>query len=207
MNRLRFDQAGLIAAVVQDASSGVVLMVGYMNKESLQRTRETGNVWFWSRSRQSLWMKGETSGNILKLREIREDCDGDALLILADPDGPTCHTGELSCFYQRLDEPGTLPAYSVGGSGIIEELFEVIEDRRRARPEGSYTTYLFEKGVDKIGKKIGEESAEVIIAAKNGDPEPLAGEVADLWYHTMVMMAATGITPGDVFRVLQQRRK
>src|SRR5688500_838621 len=116
--RLRFDQAGLIAAVVQDAANGAVLMVGYMNRESLERTLASGNVWFWSRSRQSLWMKGETSVNVLKLREIREDCDGDALLVLADPVGPTCHTNEPSCFYQRLDEKGVLPPYSTGGSGV-----------------------------------------------------------------------------------------
>jgi phosphoribosyl-ATP pyrophosphohydrolase/phosphoribosyl-AMP cyclohydrolase len=207
LNRLRFDEAGLIAAVVQDVSSGAVLMVGYMNKESLERTLATGNVWFWSRSRKSLWMKGEASGNFLKLKEIRKDCDGDALLVMASPVGPTCHTGEVSCFHQRLDEKGTVPASTFGGSGIIEELFDVIEDRKANRPDGSYTTYLFEKGVDKIGKKIGEESAEVIIAAKNGDPEPLVGEVADLWYHTLVMMAATGISPSDVFRVLEERRK
>jgi phosphoribosyl-ATP pyrophosphohydrolase/phosphoribosyl-AMP cyclohydrolase len=204
MTGLTFDSAGLIPTVVQHASTGAVLMVGWMNAESLQRTRDSGLVWFWSRSRQALWQKGETSGNVLRLVEIRRDCDGDALLVLAEPAGPTCHTGEPSCFSRHLDDDTMLPP-AVPGS-VLDEIFAVIQQRQRDRPEGSYTSYLFNQGIDKIGKKIGEESAEVIIAAKNGDPQPLAGEVADLWYHSLVMLAACGLTPEDVFSVLRARR-
>ncbi len=205
MDGLTFDQNGLIPAVIQNAVTGAVLMVGFMNAESLQRTRKSGLVWFWSRSRQSLWQKGETSGNVLKVQEIRRDCDGDSLLVLALPAGPTCHTGEPSCFYRGLDSETVLPPFEP--ADVFGEVFGVIEDRKRNRPEGSYTTYLFNQGVDKIGKKIGEESAEVIIAAKNGEPEPLAGEVADLWYHSLVMLAACGLTPADVLKVLAERRR
>ncbi|GIW07024.1 MAG: histidine biosynthesis bifunctional protein HisIE [Dehalococcoidia bacterium] len=205
MSELRFNADGLIPAVVQHAGSGAVLMVGWMNEEALRRTRESGLVWFWSRSRGVLWQKGETSGNVLRVVEIRRDCDDDVLLVLADPAGPTCHTNEPSCFSRRLDDETVLPPVTPGTP--FAELFAVIEERRRARPAGSYTTYLFEQGIDKIGKKIGEEAAEVIIAAKNGDPAPLAGEVADLWYHSLVLLAACGLTPEDVLAVLRDRRR
>jgi phosphoribosyl-ATP pyrophosphohydrolase/phosphoribosyl-AMP cyclohydrolase len=204
MSALRFDAAGLIPAVVQHASTGAVLMVGWMNDEAVRRTQESGVVWFWSRSRGALWQKGETSGNVLRVVAIRRDCDDDALLILADPAGPTCHTNEPSCFYRALDDETTLPPATPGA--FFADLFAVIEARRRERPAGSYTTSLFERGIDTIAKKVGEEAAEVIIAAKNGDPVPLAGEVADLWYHTLVLLAACGLTPEDVLAVLRQRR-
>lgn len=204
MSALRFDAAGLIPAVVQHAGTGAVLMVGWMNDEALRRTRESGVIWFWSRSRGALWQKGETSGNVLRVVAIRRDCDDDALLILADPAGPTCHTNEPSCFYRALDDETTLPPATPGT--VLADLFAVIEARRRERPAGSYTTSLFERGIDTIAKKVGEEAAEVIIAAKNGDPAPLAGEVADLWYHTLVLLAACGLTPEDVLAVLRQRR-
>jgi phosphoribosyl-ATP pyrophosphohydrolase/phosphoribosyl-AMP cyclohydrolase len=204
----RFDANGLIPAIVQDAASGAVLMFGFMNEASLTKTRETGLATFWSRSRQALWTKGETSGNVLRVREIRIDCDSDALLVLADPAGPACHTGEPSCFFREIgEEPILAPAKPSRSETVLDEVYRVIESRRRDRPEGSYTTYLFENGVDKIGKKIGEEAAEVIIAAKNGDPVPFAGEVADLLYHTLVMMAAVGVTPAQVLDVLQKRRR
>ncbi|MFN8532194.1 MAG: bifunctional phosphoribosyl-AMP cyclohydrolase/phosphoribosyl-ATP diphosphatase HisIE [Dehalococcoidia bacterium] len=205
MTGLRFDADGLIPAVVQDATAGTVLMLGWMNEEALQRTRESGLVWFWSRSRNALWQKGETSGNVLRVVDIRRDCDEDVLLVRADPAGPTCHTNQPSCFYRSLDDDRVLPPPAP--ENVLADLFAVIAQRQRERPAGSYTTYLFDEGIDKIGKKIGEEAAEVIIAAKNGEPAPLAGEVADLWYHSLVMLAACGLTPEDVLAVLRERRK
>lgn len=204
---LKLDRQGLVAAVVQHHETGRVLMVGYMNAESLQRTRETGVVWFYSRSRKRLWQKGETSGNVLQVRSIEVDCDRDALLIHADPTGPVCHTGADDCFFNQVEDSDTDVTAESAPSAVLDDLFEVIEGRRQELPEGSYTTYLFTNGIDKIGKKIGEEAAEVIIAAKNGEPDRIAEEVADLWYHTLVALSATGVTPQDVFNVLAQRRK
>ncbi|HEX2172435.1 MAG TPA: bifunctional phosphoribosyl-AMP cyclohydrolase/phosphoribosyl-ATP diphosphatase HisIE [Dehalococcoidia bacterium] len=237
---LTFDGQGLVPAIIQHHKTGRVLMLGYMNAESLRRTRETGLVWFYSRSRRRLWQKGETSGNVLRVRSIAADCDRDTLLIHVEPAGPVCHTGAADCFFDSVDaetgsmtgvqgpesqvqseRSGAVQAGSVGldraaepetsaepaSSRILEDLFAVIEDRRRSLPEGSYTTYLFTQGIDKIGKKVGEEAAEVIIAAKNGVPERIAEEVADLWYHTLVALAATGVTPEEVFEVLAKRRK
>jgi phosphoribosyl-ATP pyrophosphohydrolase/phosphoribosyl-AMP cyclohydrolase len=205
MSTLAFDANGLLPAIVQDARSGAVLMLGWMNEEALRRTRESGRVWFWSRRRQALWQKGETSGHWLRVVEVRRDCDDDVLLIVAEPAGPTCHTNQPSCFYRRLDDEAILPPAIPADP--VRELFAVIQHRQRERPPGSYTSALLEQGVDRIGKKIGEEATEVVIAAKNGDPAPLAQEVADLWYHSLVLLAACGLTPEDVFAVLRQRRK
>jgi phosphoribosyl-ATP pyrophosphohydrolase/phosphoribosyl-AMP cyclohydrolase len=199
---VRFDAAGLVPAIVQDEATGRVLMLGYMNAEALSRTLSSGNVWFWSRSRQRLWMKGETSGNVLALTELRLDCDGDAVLIRARPAGPTCHTGEVSCFHRSLNGEY---APEAAGPGVLAEVWRTLEHRQREMPEGSYTSYLLREGVDKIGKKIGEEAAEVIIAAKNGLPEPLANETADLIYHALVMLLASGVTPEQVYRALAER--
>jgi phosphoribosyl-ATP pyrophosphohydrolase/phosphoribosyl-AMP cyclohydrolase len=196
-------EAGLVPAIVQDAATEAVLMLGYMNGEALARTVESGRVWFWSRSRRRLWMKGEASGHSLQLVELRLDCDGDALLVRVRPNGPTCHTGEVSCFFRGL--AGERLAAAEPGPGILTRLWATLAERQRERPAGSYTTYLLEQGVDKIGKKIGEEAAEVIIAAKNGEPGPLAGEVADLLYHTLVMLTACGVAPSEVYRVLAER--
>jgi phosphoribosyl-ATP pyrophosphohydrolase/phosphoribosyl-AMP cyclohydrolase len=201
---VRFDAAGLTPAIVQDATTGRVLMLGYMNAEALQRTLETGTVWFWSRSRGRLWMKGETSGNTLTLEEIRPDCDGDALLVQARPAGPTCHTGEVSCFYRDLAGERHEEA---PGPDVLASVWETLQRRRQEMPEGSYTTYLLRQGVDKIGKKIGEEAAEVIIAAKNGEPAPLANELADLFYHALVMLLACGLRPEQVYEVLATRHR
>jgi len=202
---LRWDAAGLIPGVVQHAGTGEVRMVGYLNRAALELTVETGFVHFYSRSRQTLWKKGETSGNVLEVVEIRPDCDGDVLLIRALPHGPTCHTGAESCFFAeplyRNDAVAVPPT-----SAVVEEVAAVIARRRAERPEGSYTTYLFNEGVDKIGKKIGEEAAEVIIAAKNGDPGPLALEAADLIYHLLVMLAACDVSPEAVWAELSARR-
>ena len=204
---LAFDRRGLVPAVIQHYQTGRVLMLGYMNAEALRRTRESGVVWFYSRSRQRLWQKGESSGNVLSVKAIEADCDRDTLLIQVNPAGPVCHTGAPDCFFNALDEDDETAPELPASSAILDDLFAVIEDRRRTLPEGSYTTYLLTQGVDKIGKKIGEEAAEVIIAAKNGEPSRIAEEVADLWYHTLVALAATGLTPEDVFRELERRRK
>ena len=201
---VRFDAAGLTPAIVQDAATGRVLMLGYMNAEALARTVASRQVWFWSRSRGRLWMKGETSGNVLAVEEIRLDCDGDAVLLRARPAGPTCHTGETSCFHRGLDG---VTVDDAPGPGVLAEVWATLKERQREMPEGSYTTYLLRQGVDKIGKKVGEEAAEVIIAAKNGEPGPLASETADLIYHALVMLLARGVPPAEVYRVLAERHR
>lgn len=200
---IRWDSAGLVPGIVQDAHSGEVRMLGYLSAESLRLTIETGVVHFHSRSRDRIWKKGETSGNLLRLVELRVDCDGDTLLLRVDPVGPTCHTGARSCFFAP---PLASGAGQVAGVAAVAEVAEVIARRERERPAGSYTTYLFEQGIDKIGKKIGEEAAEVIIAAKNGDPAPLANEAADLLYHLLVMLRACDLPLEEVWQVLAARR-
>ncbi|CAN5690867.1 bifunctional phosphoribosyl-AMP cyclohydrolase/phosphoribosyl-ATP diphosphatase HisIE [soil metagenome] len=205
LTNLRWNDDGLIAGVVQHARTGEVRMVGYLNAESLGLTIETGFVHFFSRSRQKLWKKGETSGNVLEVVDITPDCDGDVLLIRAIPHGPTCHTGEETCFFA---EPlhRNVDVVPSATSGVVDEVAAVIASRRAEMPEGSYTTYLFREGVDKIGKKIGEEAAEVIIAAKNGDPGPLAQEASDLIYHLLVLLEACDVSERDVWAVLSRRR-
>jgi phosphoribosyl-ATP pyrophosphohydrolase/phosphoribosyl-AMP cyclohydrolase len=198
---VRFDERGLVPAVVQDASTREVLTLAYMNEESLRRTLEEGETWFWSRSRSELWHKGATSGNTQRVVDVRLDCDSDALVVLVEPRGPACHTGATSCFAGEAGEAGA----NVGAA--LEEVYRVVSERRREMPEGSYTTYLFEKGLNKILKKVGEESAETIIAAKDGDLEALKAETADLLYHLVVMLVERGLTLGDVGRVLVHRRK
>ena len=200
---LTFDTNGLIPAVVQHAHSGEVLMLGYMNETALQQTQETGLVTFWSRSRQKLWVKGETSGNVLRLSEIRQDCDGDTLLILAEPAGPTCHTGERTCFHTALDgvaKPAPLPPLAT-----LAQLAEVIHQRAVERPEGSYTTKLLIGGVDRIGKKIGEEATEVVIAAKNASHSELSWELADLLYHSLVLLEQQELPLDAVLAELRRR--
>ena len=199
---VRFDAAGLVPAIVQHARTGAVLMLGYMNQEALERTLSSGRVWFYSRSRQALWLKGETSGHYLNLRQIRIDCDGDALLVLAEPEGPTCHTGQQSCFSETLAGAATV----IGGE-FLDALFQTILQRRRERPAGSYVASLFEGGVDRIAKKVGEEATEAVIAAKNGNRQEVAWEVADLWFHSLVMLAEAGLTPDDIWAELARRRR
>ena len=196
--KLTWSADGLVPAIVQHARTREVLMLAYMNRESLARTIEGPHVWFWSRSRQELWEKGATSGNYLQVRQLIPDCDGDTLLVLAEPTGPVCHTGEADCFYQ-----GELPP----GPEVLEELAGVIAARNRDRPEGSYTAKLLSEGIDRIAKKIGEESAEVIIAGKNAVPSEIAWEVADLFYHTLVLLEATGVPLDDIYAELVKRRK
>ncbi|ACL25544.1 bifunctional phosphoribosyl-AMP cyclohydrolase/phosphoribosyl-ATP diphosphatase HisIE [Chloroflexus aggregans] len=193
----------LLPVIVQHARSGEVLMLGYMNEEALILTRESGFVTFYSRSRQRLWRKGETSGHTLRVVELRQDCDGDALLILAEPDGPTCHTGRPSCFFRDLD--GTEMVAPVPPIAILARLADRIRARRNIDPAESYTAKLLHGGVDRIGKKIGEEAAEVIIAAKNGDPAEVAYELADLIYHSLVLLENQGMSAEAVWAELARR--
>lgn len=204
MQALKFDGKGLIPAIAQDAETGAVLMLAYMNEESIRRTLDTGLATYFSRSRQSLWVKGETSGQLQRVKEIFYDCDGDALLLkVVQEGGGACHTGEYSCFHNPVLNSA---AVSRRGASILQEEFRVIEERKANPVKDSYTNYLFNKGVDKICKKVGEESAEVIIAAKNRNPEELRGEVADLFYHVMVLLSEQGMTPDEVFAEMERRR-
>jgi len=198
---VKFDEKGLVPAIIQDAGTKEVLTLAYMNQESLEKTLETGETWFYSRSRQELWHKGETSGNTQTVVSVNYDCDQDALLVLVFPKGPACHTGAVSCFSERVYE-GEAADYQ-----ILSSLEKVILDRERERPEGAYTTYLFEKGVDKILKKVGEEAAEVIIAAKNRDHGELKWEAADLLYHLQVLLVEQGLPFKEVLKTLEERHK
>lgn len=199
INELKFDEKGLIPAVVVDSITKKVLTVAYMNKESLKISMEKGLTCFFSRSRQELWLKGETSGNYQHIVSITADCDNDALVVVVEKDGPACHTGSDSCFTKPVWQSDELQEFSLQG------LYELLEDRNKTRPEGSYTTYLFEKGTDKILKKVGEECTEVIIAGKADDKKETIYELADLAYHAMVLMVQMGISVEDVHRELASR--
>lgn len=198
---LKFDDKGLITAVVQHAQTKEVLTVAYMNEESYNKTLETGETWFYSRSRQELWHKGATSGNTQKVVAMRSDCDEDALVVEVLPAGPACHTGAESCFYNVIQKK---PA-ETGSLDILETLKRVIDTRAAEMPEGAYTTYLFNEGVDKICKKVGEEATESVIAAKNRDAEELKWEVADLIYHLLVLLKEQNVDLYDVLGVLEKR--
>ena len=208
---VKFDERGLIPAIVQDAGTRRVLTLAYMNAESLQKTLETRETWFWSRSRSSLWHKGETSGNTQRVVDVMLDCDGDALTVLVVPNGPACHTGAESCFHNEIHEAGAFEAVAVPGSTnlaeVLKSLYQLVESRKRERPAGSYTTYLFDQGLDKILKKVGEESAETIIAAKNDDRTALGKEGADLLYHLVVLLVERGVSLEEVGDELVSRRK
>ena len=199
IDELKFDEKGLIPAIVVDADTKKVLTLAYMNRESLGISIEKGLTCFWSRSRQELWLKGETSGNYQHIVSITADCDKDALVVEVKPDGPACHMGTTSCFENPVWENDGLPAFS------LDALMKLIEGRKTDKKEGSYTTYLFEKGIDKILKKVGEESTEVIIAAKGNDKKETIYEVADLTYHVMVMMIEMGISLEDIYKELASR--
>ena len=202
VDKIRYDDKGLVPAIIQDYLDGTVLMMAWMNQESLQKTLETGETWFWSRSRQEFWHKGATSGHIQKVQSIRYDCDSDALLVVVQQLGDVaCHTGERSCFHQV---GGTLTP-PPGDS--LSQLFAVICDRRDEPNEISYTCKLLAGGDNKILKKIGEESAEVVMACKDDDSDAIAGEVADLFYHTLVALAYHQVDLRDVYRKLHERRK
>ncbi len=248
--KVKFNIDGLIPAVTQDIRTDEVLMLAYMNEESLRKTMETGMVHYYSRSRQKLWLKGETSGHFQKVRSISVDCDGDTLLIKVEQTGAACHTGHHSCFFTKLDaeelksramqEPGTGDSmkdaitvkadeekdgnssgqsfasaeqdekntgdFGTSGPVVLQEVYDVISDRLAHPREGSYTNYLFTKGIDKILKKVGEEACEVVIAAKNGSRDDIKAEIADLMYHIMVLLVERGMTLEDVYEELEQRK-
>lgn len=199
IDKLKFDEKGLIPAIVVDATTKRVLTLAYMNKESLAISMEKELTCFFSRSRQQLWLKGETSGNVQHIVSITADCDGDALVVMVDKEGPACHTGEDSCFFNTVWESETRHEFSYEG------LMKLIEGRKTEKKEGSYTTYLFEKGLDKILKKVGEECTEVIIAGKAEDRAETIYEIADLAYHVMVLMVQQGISLEDIFKELASR--
>lgn len=199
IEKLKFDERGLIPAIVVDEVSKKVLTLAYMNRESLEISMEKGLTCFWSRSRGELWLKGETSGNYQHIVSITADCDYDALVVTVEPDGPACHTGTFSCFENPVWQADGKQDFSLGS------LMEMLKERKEKMPEGSYTTYLFEKGVDKILKKVGEESTEVIIAGKADDKAETIYEIADLAYHVMVLMVEMGIDVSDIHRELASR--
>ncbi len=199
IDELKFDERGLIPAVVTDFYTKKVLTVAYMNRESLEISIKEGKTCFWSRSRKELWRKGETSGNFQYIVSIKADCDRDALTVEVVKDGPACHLGTDSCFNDYVYKNENLPEFSVQG------LYELLEGRKKDKPQGSYTTYLFEQGIDKILKKVGEESTEVIVAGKGGDKDETTYEIADLYYHVMVLMVEMGIEPKDVIDELAKR--
>ena len=199
IDELKFDEKGLIPAIVVDAITKKVLTLAYMNKESLKISMEKGLTCFWSRSRQELWLKGETSGNYQHIVSITADCDKDALTVVVEPDGPACHTGSETCFFNSVFESEELHEFSYEG------LMKLIEGRKTDKKEGSYTTYLFEKGLDKILKKVGEECTEVIIGAKSNDKKETVYEIADLAYHVMVLMIEMGISLEDIHKELASR--
>jgi phosphoribosyl-ATP pyrophosphohydrolase/phosphoribosyl-AMP cyclohydrolase len=204
--QVKLDAQGLVTAICQDADSGKVLMVAYMSPESIQRTLDTSEMVFYSRSRQELWHKGDTSESFLHVQSAQVDCDGDVLLFQVKADGPACHTGAETCFFTPL---AATPIYNNanGEAGILDELFHTIKQRQQDMPEGSYTTMLFESGTARIAQKVGEEGVESALAAATNDIEHLPGEIADLMYHTLVLLADAGLTPGDVWGELRNRQK
>lgn len=211
---IRWDASGLVPAIVQDAQSKQVLMMAYMNRESLRLTLESGETWFWSRSREELWHKGATSGNVQTVVSMTYDCDGDTLLLLVDPKGPACHTGQTTCFYNEITVQGQMSgtannraAAESGRFAVLAELEEVIAQREVERPEGAYTTYLFDKGVDKILKKVGEEASETIIAAKNKDNAELKLEISDLIYHLLVLLQERKLPLDEIMDELSRRHE
>ncbi len=212
---LRFDASGLIPAIAQDAEDGQVLMHAYMDREALSRTLETGLAHYYSRSRRRLWQKGEESGHVQRVRAILYDCDADTLLLKVEQVVAACHTGHRSCFYRQLSAPGGTPAEAperrfdpaavYAGLGILAEVFGVIQDRKRRRPEGSYVASLFAKGPDQVLKKVGEEAAEVLLASKSEDRGQIIYEMADLWFHSLVLLAQYGIRPEEIAQELGRR--
>ena len=202
LDQVRFNEQGLVPAIAQDYLDGTVLMLAWMNRESLEKTMATGEAWYWSRSRQELWHKGATSGHLQKVQSLRYDCDSDAILMSIEQVGDiACHTGERSCFHQ-VDHSKSAPS-----ADTLSEVFNVIRDRRDNPQPGSYTNSLFAAGDNKILKKIGEEAAEVVMACKDDDQDDIAGEVADLFYHSLVAIAHHGVELRDVYKKLQDRRR
>ena len=212
---VKFDAQGLVPAIVQDETTKDVLMVAYMDAEAIRRTTESGDAWFWSRSRREYWHKGDTSGNYQRIVRMRFDCDADAVLLEVRPEGPACHTGAMSCFFHDVGDvnvPATvveagLTTSATSGAAVVDELAEVIAERRRTMPEGSYVAGLLAAGVDRVAKKVGEEATEAVIAAKNGAHDEIVWEVADLWFHSLILLEATGVPVADVWAELARRRR
>ncbi len=204
---VKFDEQGLLPAVIQDWLDGTVLMLGYMNREAIEKTLETKSVHFWSRSRKQLWQKGETSGHTLQVKALFIDCDRDTILVKAQPMGPTCHTGERACFFSRFDEQGVREQEKTADAsgGILEGVLRTIRDRRANPQPGSYTTKLFEGGHDKILKKVAEEAGEVLIAAKGGKKDEIVYEVADLFFHTLMVLGYHDLTLQEIYQELGKR--
>lgn len=200
IDEVSFDEKGLVPAIVQDDTTGNVLMLAYMNKEALTKTLETKETWFFSRSRQELWNKGATSGNRQIVKRLSFDCDNDTILVQVEPKGPACHTGEISCFSETVFEEET------ANRQVVHEVIAEIKNRRSNPVEGSYTSYLFREGIDKVLKKVGEESSEVIIGAKNEDKAELTSELSDLIYHSLVLMEIADVDLSDVKNELLKRR-
>lgn len=208
IDELKFDANGLIPAVVQNKDTKEVLMVAYMNADTIQQTLETGRATFWSRSRKEVWVKGATSGNFMYVQELRVDCDGDCLVVLANPAGAACHTGNRSCFYRKVNNGELIAAEETEDlSAVVAEEEAVVRDRKTNPEEGSYTNYLFDKGEDKILKKVGEEAAEVVIAGKNRSREEIAYETADLMYHLTVMLVENDMSWEDIYKEMKKRRR
>lgn len=204
MSKIKFDEKGLVPAIAQDAKTGRVLMLAYMNAESLKMTLNSGYATYFSRSRQQLWRKGETSGHTQRVLEMRYDCDGDALLLTVEQEGPACHTGEISCFHNPIltADADDLPPTA----DVVQQVYDVICDRKEHPREGSYTNYLLDKGVEKICKKVGEEASETIIAAMKRSKPEVCYEAADLVYHLLVLLFEQGVTPDDLWTELARRR-
>ncbi|MBQ3472156.1 MAG: bifunctional phosphoribosyl-AMP cyclohydrolase/phosphoribosyl-ATP diphosphatase HisIE [Clostridia bacterium] len=207
INELKFNAHGLIPAVVQNIETKEVLMVAYMNADTLKQTLETGRATFWSRSRKEVWVKGATSGNYMYVKEVRVDCDADCLVLLVNPAGPACHTGNRSCFFRRVEDGKLVKDDTVPErNDIFEREQAVVIDRKKNPEDGSYTNYLFDKGEDKILKKVGEEAAEVVIAGKNRDKGEISYEVSDLIYHLTVMLVDNDMTWDDIYKEMERRR-
>ena len=206
INTLKFDASGLIPAVVQNIETNEVLMVAYMNADTIKQTLETGRATFWSRSRQEVWVKGDTSGNYMYVKEVRVDCDCDCLVVLVNPAGPACHTGNRSCFFRKIEDGKLVEdAKEQTKTDVFAREQAVVMDRKEHPEEGSYTNYLFDKGEDKILKKVGEEAAEVVIAGKNRDKDEISYETADHIYHLTVMLVDNGMTWEDIYKERERR--
>jgi len=206
LEQIKFGEKGLVPVIVQNAGSGQVLMLAYANKDAIQKTIESGKSHFWSRSREKLWMKGEESGNTQEVKEIFYDCDMDTILYLVEQTGVACHTGERTCFYRSSEGDKETPVFGSSNSNkTLDDVYDVIVDRKLNPKEGSYVSGLFEKGLDKILKKVGEEAGETIIGAKNEDKKEIVYETADLWFHSLIALSYFGITPNDIYEELGRR--
>lgn len=207
LDNIKYDEKGLVPVIVQDSQSGQVIMFAFANRESLQKTTETGKMHYWSRSRGKLWMKGEESGNTQSVKSLHIDCDNDAILAVVEQKGVACHTGQMTCFYRSSDNNElSAPSFGEETQGkSLKDVYGIIEDRKRNRKEGSYVGGLFDKGIDKILKKVAEEAGEVVIASKNGSKEEIIYETADLWFHSLITLSYADISPEEIYSELGRR--